>query len=176
MIIPPSTILNLKTRKPPIANLSERELHEPEGVGFDLRLDGVLQTEGKGALRCDTRQTSGAKALEGSPDGTYMLEHGEWYLVTTMETMNLPLNMAGLVFPRSTLFRSGVALHTSVVPPGYSGPLTFGLSVAMKDGFLIERAARFCHLVLFAVGKGATKYRGQWNFGRIVAETPERQK
>nr|WP_255578140.1 hypothetical protein [Comamonas sp. CMM03] len=103
------------------------------------------------------------------------MEPKRWYLATTMEKMNLPAHMAGMIFPRSTLFRSGVELHTSITPPGYEGPLTFGLTVSNPEGFRIALGARFCHLVLMQVKKGSTQYRGQWNQGRIDSPNEERQ-
>jgi deoxycytidine triphosphate deaminase len=176
LIIPPRTLFDGQTESWPVQNLAEREIHDPEGVGVDLRLDAVHEISGQGALRRDTRKTSDSTRLEPDADGNFLLIADRWYLVKTVETMKLPLNLAGTVFPRSTLFRSGVALHSSVVPPGYEGPLVFGLNVVARDGFLIERLARFCHLVLSSVDEGATNYRGQWQHGRIVQPRPERQK
>lgn len=174
MIIPPKAI-SLKHDQLPILNLSDRELLDPEGVGFDLRLSGIHTLKGKGSLLVETRHTPKATPLRPDADGVFTLEPKRWYLATTMETMNLPANMAAVVFPRSTLFRSGVELHTSITPPGYEGPLTFGLSVSNDEGFRIALGARFCHLVLMQVKKGATKYRGQWNLGRVDSPDEERQ-
>lgn len=174
MIIPPKAI-SAKAGQLPILNLSDRELLDPEGVGFDLRLSGIHTIKGKGSLLVETRQTPKATPLDADSEGVFTLEPKRWYLVTTMETMNLPANMAGVIFPRSTLFRSGVELHTSITPPGYEGPLTFGLTVVNPEGFRIAHGARFCHLVLLQVRKGSTKYRGQWNQGRIDSPNEERQ-
>lgn len=174
MIIPPKAI-DVKQRRVPILNLSDRELMNPEGVGFDLRLSGVHTLHGKGSLLLETRKTPKAIPLIPGPGGIFTLQPNRWYLVTTMETMNLPDNMAAVIFPRSTLFRSGVELHTSITPPGYEGSLTFGLTVSHEDGFEIAQGARFCHLVLMQVRKGATKYRGQWNKGRIDSPDEEGQ-
>lgn len=174
MIIPPKAI-GLMQGVSPILNLSDREIFNPEGVGFDLRLSTVHALYGRGALLVDTRKTPKAMQLDHDSDGVFSLKPKKWYLVTTVETMNLPKNMAAVVFPRSTLFRSGVELHTSITPPGYEGALTFGLSVSHEDGFLIEKGARFCHLVLFEVQEGSTNYRGQWNRGRIDSPNEERQ-
>ena len=174
MIIPPKAI-SAKPDQLPILNLSDRELLDPEGVGFDLRLSGLHTIQGPGSLLIETRQTSKATPLEPDSDGIFNLDPKRWYLATTMETMNLPANMAGVIFPRSTLFRSGVELHTSITPPGYAGPLTFGLLVSHSEGFRIALGARFCHLVLMQVRKGATKYRGQWNQGRVDSPDEERQ-
>lgn len=175
MIIPPRAVLKSKRTVNAVANLSSREVDSPEGVGFDLRLSSVHVISGRGALLEGPRKTSSAKKVEPDESGVYFLMPRLWYLVSTVETMDLPLDLAGLVFPRSTLFRSGVALHTSVVPPGYVGPLSFGLSVAMEEGFEIAENARFCHLVLMQVARGATKYKGQWNYGRLIADSEEDQ-
>lgn len=175
MIVPPNALRASKALSDAVLNLSARELSSPEGVGFDLRLASVQLTTGRGSLREETRKTSSARPLQASDEGTYLLQPSHWYLATTVETMNLPVSLAGVIFPRSTLFRSGVALHTSVVPPGYRGSLTFGLTVANPEGFEIDVNARFCHLVLFEVRRGATKYRGQWNGGRLVQPTDEGQ-
>lgn len=174
MIIPPKAI-GAKQGHLPILNLSEREILDPEGVGFDLRLSGVYTIKGNGSLLVDTRQTPKATPLDPDLEGVFTLEPKRWYLATTIEEMNLPANMAGVIFPRSTLFRSGVELHTSITPPGYEGPLTFGLSVSHPEGFRIALGARFCHLVLMQVRQGSTKYRGQWNQGRVDSPNEERQ-
>jgi deoxycytidine triphosphate deaminase len=174
VIIPPNAI-GTKDGQHPILNLSNRELLDPEGIGFDMRLSALYTIEGAGALLLETRLTPKATLLAPDSDGVFTLEPKRWYLATTMEKMNLPENMAGVTFPRSTLFRSGVELHTSITPPGYEGSLTFGLSVNHPEGFRIALGARFCHIVLMQVRKGATKYRGQWNQGRIDSPDEERQ-
>ncbi|MBU1352790.1 MAG: deoxycytidine deaminase [Gammaproteobacteria bacterium] len=174
MIIPPKAIRTLLSPNP-ILNLSEREINSPEGVGFDLRLSSLHTIQGQGSLLIETRKTPKAEKLEPDAEGIFTLTPNNWYLATTIEEMRLPSNLAGIVFPRSTLFRSGVELHTSITPAGYEGPLTFGLSVHNPAGFRIASGARFCHLVLMQVKKGATKYRGQWNQGRIDSPDEERQ-
>lgn len=174
MIIPPNALEKF-TNQPPILNLSSREIDTPEGVGFDLRLSGIHIINGQGSLLIETRSTPKATLLNPDAAGIFTLEPNNWYLVTTMEKMCLPANLAGVIFPRSTLFRSGVELHTSITPPGYEGSLTFGLCVRNPGGFRIELGARFCHLVLMQVEKGATKYRGQWNQGRVDSPSEERQ-
>ena len=175
MIIPPLEILRTMKDDLPVRGLSERELTSPEGVGFDLRLASVYVAEGDGELLQETRSTSSTKMLVASDDGVYTLTAKNWYLVQTIETVHLPLSLAGVIYPRSTLFRSGVALHTSIAPPGYEGPLIFGLSLQEGHSFRIQHGARFCHLVLSSVNEGATNYRGQWSGGRVSQPDSERQ-
>jgi deoxycytidine triphosphate deaminase len=175
MIYPPNYIFSTMLESFPIENLASREHQAPEGVGFDLRLKSVHLISGSGTLLETTRKTSDSQPVQPNSEGIFILDGNKFYLVTTEETMHLPENMAGIIFPRSTLFRSGVALHTSVVPSGYVGPLTFGLTVLNNEGFTIQRLARFCHIVLFGVENGATPYRGQWSGGRITHNTDEEQ-
>lgn len=119
MIIPPKAI-GIKQSHLPVLNLSDRELLDPEGVGFDLRLSGLHIIEGRGSLLIDSRQTPKATALDPDSEGVFTLEPKRWYLATTIEKMNLPLNMAGLIFPRSTLFRVVLSYIPALLLPDMS--------------------------------------------------------
>lgn len=178
MIIPPNSPL-WDNQSRPVSGLSQREIDTPEGLGYDLRVSEIFELSGHGHLGVTIRSTPEAKSLGClSSDGErkIALQSGRYYLARTVETVSFTASMGGLIFPRSTLFRSGVLLQSSVVPSGYVGPLTFGLAVWTGDGFQLELGARFAHLVVVAVGDGATNYAGQWNGGRVFAEMPEVQK
>jgi len=178
MIIPPNSP-RWSTESRPIEGLSQREIETPEGLGYDLRVSEIFELNGRGHLGVTLRNTPDTISLGRlSSDGekSISLESGKCYLVQTLETVSFSALVGGLIFPRSTLFRSGVLLQSSVVPSGYVGPLTFGLAVLSSAGFEIELGARFAHLVVVEVGDGATMYEGQWNGGRVSAITPEVQK
>ena len=57
MIIGPNKLLELVKKIKLVENLSERELTNPEGAGFDIRLGEVFKISGKGFLGIDERQT-----------------------------------------------------------------------------------------------------------------------
>ncbi len=178
MIIPPNSPI-WKTQNRPLNGLSQREIETPEGIGYDLRVSEIYETVGQGHLGNQLRSTPEAKSvgcLASDGERPITLKSGKYYLVQTVETVSFPPTLGGLIFPRSTLFRSGVLLQSSVVPGGYVGPLTFGLAVWANEGFQLELGARFAHLVVVEVGDGATPYAGQWNGGRVSAITPEVQK
>jgi deoxycytidine triphosphate deaminase len=178
MIIPPnSPRWNSESR--PLDGLSQREIETPEGLGYDLRVSEIFELIGRGYLGVTHRNTPNTRSLGCfTTDGEkhIALEAGKYYLAQTVETVSFSPQMGGLIFPRSTLFRSGVILQSSIVPSGYVGPLTFGLAVWAGEGFEIELGARFAHLVVVAVGEGATAYEGQWNGGRVSVGKPEVQK
>ena len=85
------------------------------------------------------------------------------YAVTTNETVHTPLDLTLLVWPRSSLLRSGVAVHTAVVDAGYEGRLVFLLSVLNPHGFRLQRDARIAQLVAFTLAAPATEgYQGMY--------------
>ena len=53
--------------------------------------------------------------------------------------------------PRSSLTRSGVAIHTAVWDAGYSGRSTSLLTVPNHAGFTVERGARVMQLVFITL-------------------------
>jgi len=159
-----------------IRNLSERELTRPEGVGFDLRLKSLMEiSQGSGSLRVETRRTPTSLEVDAA-DGLYSLLPGKCYLATTIEEFDLPSTLAALFFPRSTLFRSGISFHSSVLPPGYVGPMTFSIINHHGVPFEIEQGSRFAHVVFQSVQGDVGAYKGQWQGGRVSQPINERQK
>lgn len=176
MIYTPDSLLNLINEGKVVKHLSERELNTPEGVGFDLRVSNVsVLTGGGGSLRCETRRTPEVIDLNINSNGCYYLKPGEIYLVSTIEEFDLPDDLAALFYPRSTLFRSGINFESSVLPPGYVGPMTFSLINNYKESFEIEKGARFAHVVFHAVTGDVGRYKGQWQGGRVSQPKDEDQ-
>ncbi len=162
-----------------VENLCERELNNPEGAGFDLRLDEVYEIEGAGFLGLKERETPKINLLaKNNPDSEenfYVFKPGEYYLIKTMERVNLPVSLSGIILPRTTLFRSGLGLFNGIVQPGYSGELTFGLSNLGKSNIKIEFGARVVHITFHEVLGEGNEYRGQWQGGRVGTEGAEKQ-
>lgn len=162
-----------------IENLSDREITNPEGAGIDLRIGRLSKFLcSESFLGVDVRSTLNTEvvldiALHGEVVAT--IPPGGYFLATTIERINMPLGMVGLIRPRGTLFRSGITLSTGQVNPGYSGEQTFGLHNAGGHEFKIQLGARIAHIVFLAVDGETSAYRGQWNNGRISAPTSESQ-
>ncbi|WP_447803659.1 dCTP deaminase [Pseudomonas serbica] len=176
MIQSPMSLLELIREGKLIKNLSARELQNPEGVGFDLQLANLSRIgSGSGSLRSTTRRTPDSEFLSADNDGCFRMEPGRSYLATTIEEFDLPEGMVALFYPRSTLFRSGISFSSSVLPPGYIGPMTFALTNHHIEAFEIEIGARFAHAVIQLVSGDIGLYRGQWQGGRISQSTDEGQ-
>jgi len=164
-----------------VENLCGREMNNPEGAGFDLRLGEIYRLKGDGFLGAEERQTPEIEIVaKNNPqkpedDNFFVFEPGKYYLVKTMEKVNLPVTLSGIIFPRTTMFRSGLGLFNGVVQPGYSGELTFGMCNLGKSDIKISFGARIVHITFQEVLGEGNQYRGQWQGGRVGTEGKEVQ-
>jgi deoxycytidine triphosphate deaminase len=155
-----------------VENLAERELTNPEGAGFDLRVSEVFKIkEGDAFLGETERFTPEVESVAQYDDNKEItLKPGDFVLVKTMEKVNLPNNVAAIFRPRSTLQRSGIGLFTATANPGYSGELTFGMCNLGKNDFRLEMGARIVHILFFNTSENFSAYRGQWQGGRVSTQ------
>src|SRR3989304_2447312 len=89
-----------------VENLSERELTNPEGAGFDLRIGELFALDGQGVLGEAERATPELKSLASYVLGkkpAITIEPQTYYVMKTIERVNTPLDIAILFRPRSTL-------------------------------------------------------------------------
>jgi dUTP pyrophosphatase len=119
---------------------------QPNGV--DITLERVSVFRGRGQLGRSNaeRVLPDVEDLPWNADGALDLAPGAYH-VRFNETVNLPTWLMAYARPRSSLLRSGVALHTAVWDAGYSGRGTSLLVVYHPDGFRVARDARICQLV-----------------------------
>ncbi len=164
-----------------VENLCEREMNNPEGAGFDLRLGEIYELEGNGFLGVEERDTPKIKLVakneseKGEAENFFIFEPGKYYLVKTIEKVNLPVTLSGIIFPRTTMFRSGLGLFNGIVQPGYSGELTFGVCNLGKSNIKISFGARIVHITFHEVLGEGNEYRGQWQGGRVATDGKEVQ-
>jgi len=178
MIIGPKKLLKLVKEINLVEDLAERELTNPEGAGFDLRLGEVHEIFGDAFLGVEERQTPKIKSKiknQKSKLNKITIKPGEFYLVTTIEKVNLPINICATFIPRTTTFRSGLFLRTGVAHPGYKGKLTFGLKNEGTVPVTLELGCRFAHVQFHWVEGGGSMYRGQWQGGRVTTKKREKQ-
>ncbi len=116
--------------------------------GIDLTIATISQFDGPGTLARDNRdrRLPDIDLLPFDQDNEIHLQPGP-YLVRFNETVNLPANCMAYARPRSSLLRSGVALHTAVWDAGYSGQGVALLVVYNGAGFRLQRDARIVQLV-----------------------------
>lgn len=178
MILGPKVLLELVKTKKLVENLSERELKNPEGAGFDLRLGEVYKIKGSAFLGETHRKTADIELVKKYKEGkkdSIKIKPGDFLLVKTIEKINLPINLSAVILPRTTTFRSGLFIRTGPVQPGYQGELTFGLKNEGPITVEIEMGARFVHIQFSEVKSGGNMYRGQWQGGRVTTKRKEKQ-
>lgn len=165
-------LLKLVKEKKLVENLCERELNNPEGAGFDLRVGEVFRLKDGDAFLGETeRHTPETESVaKYGKDKEIIVKPGEYFLVKSIEKVNLPFNVSAIFRPRSTLQRCGLILVTAAASPGYSGELTFGLHNVGKNVVKIEMGARVVHALFFETGENVSSYRGQWQGGRVSTE------
>jgi deoxycytidine triphosphate deaminase len=164
-----------------VENLCERELNNPEGAGFDLRMAEVFELHGDGFLGREERNTPQTKSLglfdpqKNESDNSFIFEPGKYYLIKTVEKVNLPTSISGIIFPRTTLFRSGLAMFNGIVQTGYCGELTFALCNLGQSRIKVAFGARIAHITFHEVDGTGNQYKGQWQGGRVSTTGTETQ-
>lgn len=161
-----------------VEGLSERELNNPEGAGFDLRIGEIYEITGQGFLGVDNRETPKMNLITNFEEGKknfILLEPGKYLVMKTIEKLNTPEDIVVIFRPRSTLYRSGVSLFTGNSTPGYCGELIFGIMNNNRLPFKLEMGSRVAHALFYKVEGGTNKYRGQWQGGRVSTKGIEKQ-
>jgi deoxycytidine triphosphate deaminase len=180
MVVGTKQLLHLVKTQKLVENLDSRELTNPEGTGFDLRLDKLFTLASPAFLGIDKRQTGDLKEVASfNPKGKKQIIHtikpGEFYLSKTIEKVNLPQDLVAIVKSRGSLFRSGLILRSGLTDPGYSGNLYFGIFHVGPQEFKIEMGARFCHIIFLKIsGDLVRSYQGQWQGGRATTKQTSR--
>lgn len=180
MVLGPEILLKLVNDKNIrlVENLSLRELKKPEGAGFDLRLGQVHKIAGDAYMGIRTRRTANYETVAKYEKGKrrfFTFRPGEQFLVTTIERVNLPKDLTANMWMRSTLYRSGMILSGGNVAPGYKGELSFTFFNSGEIPVKIALGARVVHILFYQVMGGGNLYEGQWQGGRVVAASKERQ-
>jgi deoxycytidine triphosphate deaminase len=144
-------------------NLIENHLPESiQGAGVDLRIDRLLKPESGGFLGKDDRH------LPEVAETDFVLQPKSYYLLVTMERVNMPEDLVAFMFNRSSLFRCGASLRTAVIDPGYHGELTVGIKNEGDHEIELERGARVLQLVFSEVRGGTKRYNGRYQGGKVV--------
>lgn len=178
MILSPKELLKLVKTKKLVENLAERELNNPEGAGFDLRLGKVFKLKGNSFLGIDERKTPDVKLVaefDPKKKSKIVIKPGELYLTESYEKFNMPLHLVGILKPRTTLQRSGIIARMAIVDPGYSGAVHPVLFNAGPATVTIELGARYIFAMFMEIKGKGSQYRGQWQGGRVAATKKEKQ-
>ncbi|KKW09118.1 MAG: Deoxycytidine deaminase [Parcubacteria group bacterium GW2011_GWA1_49_26] len=161
MVLGIAELQRLVKEKNLVENLSERELKNPEGAGFDLRIGELYEVSGKGFLGIAERETPTMDLIAKYEDGKkhiVVLKPQKYYVMKTVEDVNMPENILAIMTPRS-----------------YKGGLNMGICNFRDEDFELEMGARVVHIMFFEVKGEGNLYRGQWQGGRVTTDQRETQ-
>jgi deoxycytidine triphosphate deaminase len=118
------------------------EQMQPNGV--DLTLDTVFEQVEPGRIGTEGKRI-GERAELAPENGAFHLNPGG-YVVRYAETVHIPDDHVGFIYPRSSLMRNSCMLNTAVWDAGYEGKGE-GL-VQVHHPVELEPGARIAQLVL----------------------------
>ncbi|WMW21478.1 deoxyuridine 5'-triphosphate nucleotidohydrolase [Methanolobus mangrovi] len=135
---------------------------QPNSV--ELTLKNIETYTGAGAIDFDNseRETPSTEPVPFDENGWAHLGPGT-YKITFNEIVNIPLDLAAIARPRSTLLRCGANIGTAVWDSGYRGRSESMLVVHNPHGFKLKMNARVMQLLFFSLHSELTEgYCGKY--------------
>lgn len=135
---------------------------QPNGV--DITIEAVARFENAGTIAISNanRVLPDTSELPFDADGSMHLPAGAYH-VRFNEVVALPDWLMAYARPRSSLLRSGVAMHTAVWDAGYAGRGASLMVVYNPDGFHVQKDARIAQLVFHTLSSATSSgYAGAY--------------
>lgn len=151
--------------------------------GFDFTVKNIFEFEGAGAIDFSNKERKipeGKEILPKKQDpqdkfgtsttlecrgersrtiGWWNLKKGA-YKIRTNETVNLPQDLIGIAFSRTSLLRMGAFTANGVWDAGFKGRSEFILVVENPYGIKVKQNARVAQLIFFRINKIEEGYKG----------------
>ncbi|KAJ9395115.1 hypothetical protein DTO282F9_7924 [Paecilomyces variotii] len=139
---------------------------QQQPCGVDLTLRQVSEWTSAATIDFDNTKRQAARTSSLPFDNASQavtLQPGA-YLIDFNETVQIPLNCMGSVFPRSSLWRSGVGIAAGVVDAGYKGAMGALMEVKNPNGVVLYRNAKLAQIVFEELGETVEGYNGIYQF------------
>ncbi|KAJ9315209.1 hypothetical protein DTO271D3_4662 [Paecilomyces variotii] len=139
---------------------------QQQPCGVDLTLRQVSKWTSAATIDFDNSKRQAARTSSLPFDNASQavtLQPGA-YLIDFNETVQIPLNCMGSVFPRSSLWRSGVGIAAGVVDAGYEGAIGALMEVKNPNGVVLYRNAKLAQIVFEELGETVEGYNGIYQF------------
>lgn len=158
MILPGASLLSKRI----ILNCRSAAI-QSQPCGVDLTLRRVLTWTSAGTVDFSNkhRRTADTVDLPFSTKNALKLSQGS-YLVEFNEAVDVPLDVMGQVFVRSSLFRSGALLSAGVMDSGYKGAIGALLQIVNPHGLEVYRDARLAQFVFSEMKEPVAGYSGTY--------------
>lgn len=137
--------------------------------GFDMTVGKLFEFDEQGSLDFSNSEREIPEEKEiytqkQSPKEKY----GWWelspgaYKIKTNERFNIPHNLMGFAYPRSSLLRMGVFTQTAFWEAGFRGKAEFLLKVENSEGVRIKENARVAQIAFGEIMEVEQGYNGRY--------------
>ncbi|KAF3035269.1 hypothetical protein E8E11_003541 [Didymella keratinophila] len=138
--------------------------HQTQPCGVDLTLKRFMLWTSPDTIDFNNtdRKTADTSTIrfESSDAGSFLdLTIGS-YLVEFNETVDMPLDVMGQVFVRSSPWRSGALVQAGVTDSGYKGAVGAMLQVVNTHGLRLMRDAKLAQMVFHQMSEKVEGYIG----------------
>jgi dUTP pyrophosphatase len=108
----------------------------------------------------------GDEARQSKDDSVFLVTGS--YLVEFNETVDVPLDLMGQLYVRSSLFRAGALVSAGLMDSGYCGAVGGLLQVVNPHGLRLYRNARLAQVVFHQMAEPVEGYQGQYQGSKNV--------
>jgi dUTP pyrophosphatase len=153
-------------------------IQQQQPCGIDLTLRQVSKWTSEATIDFDNSKRQAAKVLRLPFDDhsqSITLQQGA-YLVDFNETVHVPRDCMASVFPRSSLWRSGVGIHAGVVDAGYDGAMGALMEVNNPHGVTLYKDAKLAQIVFEEMTESVAGYSGVYQSSTSSAGRDGREK
>jgi dUTP pyrophosphatase len=132
----------------------------PGSIDFSNNRRKTASTEELPFRPCAENSTSSTSSPSPDPESEFVDLPFGVYLVEFNETVDVPLDLMGQIFVRSSLVRSGALVHAGVMDSGYYGAVGALLQVMNPHGLRLFKDARIAQLVFHQMSEKTEGYKG----------------
>ncbi|OYT43325.1 MAG: deoxyuridine 5'-triphosphate nucleotidohydrolase [Candidatus Aenigmarchaeota archaeon ex4484_56] len=164
MILNKEQIKNLIEEKNLIENFINLEI-QLQPNGFDLTAGEIYKIKNSGRIDFSNSERIISETDKILPEKNIKDKYGWWnlkkgvYKIKTNEILNLPNNLAGIAFTRTSLLRCGCFISNGIWDAGFKGKSEFLLYVS-EYGIKIKENARVNQIMFLRLEKETENYNG----------------
>lgn len=135
--------------------------YTPNGADLTVKLVDAFDRYTPGVLFANGAKQLPDKSAKGRYANGWNLTPGA-YLVTYNESIHVPVNCVGFIYPRSSLLRMGAQLVGAVWDAGYEGIGASLVIVHNPGGIIVEQDAPIAQIVFHYLDRETKPYAGQY--------------
>ena len=134
----------------------------PDPCGYSLRIGNEFKIIRWLQYDIGKEKAPQMDTFKPHPDGKIMLNTNQLLLANTLEYINMPANLFGVCYLKSTWSRTGLVMNASPIWPGWKGHITLELANPCKHSIAIYPNEPMVTIVFNEVDPPANLYHGQY--------------